>query len=151
MAQEWGQAAGRIDNWYTLSMTDTQTVLVVEDEAATRLALSDVMKAEGFEVLTAEDGEEGLKLALEKHPDIILADLKMPKMTGLQMLGELRKDSWGTSAEVIILTNISDVAVLEEAMALNTFYYIIKSDTGIADVVTKVRQRLEAKKNGVAK
>lgn len=132
-------------------MTDTQTVLVVEDEAATRLALSDVMKAEGFEVLTAEDGEEGLKLALEKHPDIILADLKMPKMTGLQMLTELRKDSWGASAEVIILTNISDVAVLEEAMALNTFYYIIKSDTGIADVVTKVRQRLEAKKSGVAK
>lgn len=132
-------------------MTDTQTVLVVEDEGATRLALADVMKGEGFEVLSAADGEEGLKVALEKHPDIILADLKMPKMTGLQMLGELRKDTWGANAEVIILTNMSDVASLEEAMALNTFYYIVKSDTGIADVVGKVRQRLEAKKSGVAK
>lgn len=151
MAQEWGQAACRVGNWYTLRMTDTQTILVVEDEGATRLALSDVMKGEGFTVLTAEDGEAGLKMALEKHPDIILADLKMPKMTGLQMLAELRKDSWGASAEVIILTNLSDVAALEEAMTLNTFYYIIKSDTGIADVVAKVRQRLEAKKSEIAK
>lgn len=132
-------------------MTDTQTMLIVEDEGATRLALADVMKSEGFEVIAAEDGEEGLKIALEKHPDIILADLKMPKMTGLQMLAELRKDAWGSNAEVIILTNVSDVAALEEAMALNTFYYIVKSDTGIADVVTKVRQRLEAKKNGAVK
>jgi len=136
---------------YTSYMTDQQTMLIVEDEAATRLAIADVMKSEGFAVTVAEDGEEGLKTALEMHPDIILADLKMPKMTGLQMLAELRKDTWGANAEVIILTNVSDVAALEEAMALNTFYYIVKSDTDIADVVVKVRQRLEAKKSTMAK
>jgi CheY-like chemotaxis protein len=127
-------------------IAEKKTVLLIEDEGATRLALADVMKGEGFEVLTANDGEEGLKTAIEKHPDIILADLKMPKMTGLEMLAELRKDAWGKDAEVIILTNASDVESLDAAMSLNTFYYIVKSDTGIADVIEKVRARLAAKK-----
>lgn len=126
-------------------MTDTPTILIVEDEGATRLALADVMKGEGFTVITASDGVEGLKTAIEKHPDIILADLKMPKMDGLQMLAELRKDAWGATAEVVILTNVSDVASVEQAMSLNSFHYIVKSDSSIDDIVKKVRGRLAAK------
>lgn len=126
-------------------MTDTPTILIVEDEGATRLALADVMKGEGFTVITASDGVEGLKTAIKKHPDIILADLKMPKMDGLQMLAELRKDAWGATAEVVILTNVSDVASVEQAMSLNSFHYIVKSDSSIDDIVKKVRGRLAAK------
>lgn len=127
-----------------MRMAEKQTVLLVDDEAATVLALENVLKDEGFEVLTAVDGEEGLKVALEKHPDIILADLKMPKMAGLEMIREIRKDAWGQKAEIIILTNVSDVESLEAAMSQNTFYYIVKGDSSMADIVTKIRARLAA-------
>jgi len=126
-------------------MTDTKpTILLVEDEAPAALALGKVLEDEGFTVITAGDGEAGLKAALEKHPDVTLADLKMPKMDGLTMIKEIRKDSWGAHAEIIILTNISDVDTLGEAMAQNTFYYIVKGDSSMADIVAKVRARLQA-------
>ena len=67
-----------------------ETILIVEDEAPAAEALQITLEREGFDVLIAGDGEEGLKMALENHPDMILADLKMPKKDGLQMIKELR-------------------------------------------------------------
>lgn len=118
-------------------------VLLLEDEEPMRLALSGTLQQAGYEVLTGGDGEEGLKIAFAKHPDIILTDLKMPKMGGLEMLRELRKDEWGKTAEVIILTNISDVQSLEAAMTEGAFFYMVKSDSSMADVLAKVKLRLE--------
>lgn len=124
-------------------MTDTKhTILLVEDEEVMRLTLAGALQQAGFEVLTAADGEEGLKLALEKHPALVLTDLKMPKMGGLQMLEELRKDEWGKGVEVIILTNISDAEALEIAMQEGAFFYMVKGDSSMADVVAKVKSRI---------
>lgn len=120
------------------------TVLLVEDEAPAAQALSSELKKEGFDVLLAADGEQGLSIALEKHPDVILADLKLPKMMGMDMIREIRKDEWGKKAEIIILTNMSDVAMVEEAMSHDTFFYIVKGDTSMADVVAKVRSRIKS-------
>lgn len=119
------------------------TVLLVEDEEPMRLALSGTLAQAGYEVLQAADGEEGLKIALEKHPELILTDLKMPKMSGLEMIRAIRKDSWGAKAEVIILTNLSDVASLETAMTEGAFFYMIKSDSSMSDVLAKVKLRLD--------
>ncbi len=126
-------------------MSTLATVLIIEDEAATALALSDVLKSEGYEVLMEGDGESGLKTALEKKPDLILADLKMPKMNGLEMIAAIRQDAWGKDAEIIILTNASDVESLDTAMASGTFNYFVKGDTAIVDVVKKVHDRLFAR------
>ena len=121
------------------------SVLLVEDEEPMRLALSGALQQAGYIVYTGNDGEEGLKLALEKHPDIILTDLKMPKMGGLDMIRQLRNDDWGKKAEVIILTNISDVNALESAMSEGAFFYMVKSDSSMADVLEKVKARLASK------
>lgn len=126
-------------------MSTLATILIIEDEAATALALSDVLKSEGYNVLMEGDGEAGLKTALEKKPDLILADLKMPKMNGLEMIAALRQDAWGKDAEIIILTNASGVESLDTAMAAGTFNYFVKGDTAIADVVKKVHDRLFAR------
>ena len=124
-----------------------EKILVVEDDGATALALGEILKDEGFDVTIQGDGEAGLKSALELHPDVILADLKMPKMGGMEMIKEIRKDEWGKGVEILILTNVSDIAVLEEAMTHNAFHYFVKGDSNIADVVAKVRERLAAKAN----
>ena len=119
------------------------TVLLVEDEEAMALPLSETLKRAGYEVYMAGDGQAGLKLALEKHPDIILTDLRMPRMDGMEMIREIRKDAWGKNAEVIILTNVSDVTTLGEAMSEGTYFYMIKSDSSMQDILEKVKSRLK--------
>ena len=118
------------------------TVLIVEDEVTMANTMSDALTNEGFETFIAVDGEQGLKMALEKHPDLILTDLNMPNMDGLAMIHGIRKDDWGKDVEIISLTNVSDVAALETAMSEGTFYYMVKSDVSLADIVTKVKSRL---------
>ena len=125
-------------------MTDLKkyTVLVVEDDASTALAIKGALEHEGFTVIHATDGKKGLAAALEKHPNITLADLKMPEMGGMEMIHEIRKDVWGKGARIIILTNVSDVGSVEEAMKNETFFYIVKGDTSMAEIIAKVKEQL---------
>jgi DNA-binding response OmpR family regulator len=118
------------------------TILVVEDEAPTSLALCDKLEHEGYTVLRENNGKDGLATALKEQPDLILADLKMPEMNGMEMIRALREDSWGKDAKVIILTNMSDVAKIEEAMVHGAFYYMVKGDSSMNDIVEKVRSQL---------
>jgi CheY-like chemotaxis protein len=117
-------------------------VLVVEDEAPAALALCDKLESEGYKILKAANGKDGLSVALLEHPDLILADLKMPEMDGMEMIRQLREDSWGKDAKVVILTNLSDVARIEEAMVHGTFHYMVKGDSSMEDIVQKVRSQI---------
>ncbi len=123
--------------------TQNQTILLVEDEATAALVLGEALEKEGYAVIKASDGQEGLQLALDKHPDLILADLMLPKMNGMEMIREIRKDAWGRNVGIIILTNVSDVGTLEEAMNQETYYYIMKGDTTMAEVVAKVKSHMK--------
>ena len=134
-------------------MTDDTTkkkILIIEDEAPAALALGNALEQEGFEVLSADDGEKGLKLALESHPDVMLVDLRLPKMDGMEVVREVRKDAWGKNAHIIILTNMSDTGRLEEAMSQNTFYYLVKGDSSIADVIQAVKSQFAHGKDSSA-
>ena len=117
-------------------------ILVVEDEAPTALALCDKLEHEGYKVLKADNGKSGLDMSLAEHPDLILADLRLPQMDGMEMIRQLRTDSWGKNAKVIILTNISDVSKIEEAMVHGTFFYMVKGDSSMNDILEKVRMQL---------
>ena len=127
-------------------MTETKkTILVVEDEAPAVLALGDVLKGEGFEVLTAGNGKEGLASAIAKRPDMILADLKMPEMGGLDMVRQLRADEWGKNVPVMILTNAADGETVQAAQDLGALEYFIKGDMHMAEIIDRIRARLAGK------
>ena len=123
---------------------EKKKILIVEDETSLRKALSDKLVRSGFEVYEAEDGEEGLEKALKEHPDLIILDIIMPKTDGETMMAELRKDSWGKSAHVIVLTNLTDEAKLARMMDRDVFEYFIKSDIKINEVIEKVEELLES-------
>jgi DNA-binding response OmpR family regulator len=119
-------------------------ILVVEDDASLAKALGLKFTHEQFDVLTAKDGKEGLKMALEYHPDIILLDIVMPILDGMTMLKRLRQDTaWGKDAKVILLTNLSDAGNVAGALEHSVRDYLVKSQWKIADVVKKVRERLQ--------
>src|SRR3984957_11571714 len=77
-------------------------ILLVEDEPAMRLALTDILESEGYRVQTASDGEAGLEQALEQQPDVILLDVMLPKLDGFALCAELRRLE--IAAPVLMLT-----------------------------------------------
>jgi len=120
----------------------TKTILIVEDEAPLRQALADKLGREGFTVLEAVNGENGLERALKGHPDLILLDIAMPVMDGIAMLKELRKDKWGKGVLVIILTNYSATEKVSEVLEGGAHDYIVKSDR-LEDIIRLIKQKLD--------
>lgn len=118
-------------------------VLIAEDEEAMLLALTDSFESANFDVLGAKDGEEGLRIALKEHPDVIIIDIVMPKMDGMTMLKKLREDDWGKSVPVMILTNLSEAEKIAEAMEDRVSDYLIKTDWSLEDIVKKVKKLLK--------
>lgn len=124
-------------------MTDQKKIiLVVEDEEPMQLVLRDVLKVEGYDVLEAKNGIEGLELALKEHPDLILLDILMPKMDGLEMLKNLRSDDWGRKVPVIVLTNLSDNEDIAKAVEEDVFEYFVKTDIRIDEVIQRIRDKI---------
>jgi two-component system response regulator HydG len=99
-------------------------ILVVDDEASARGGLEKLLKQSGYDVATAGDGEEALAVAAERAPDVVVTDLKMPKMDGMTLLGKLRQQD--AELPVIVTTAFGDVTSAVEAMR-----------AGAADFITK--------------
>jgi DNA-binding response OmpR family regulator len=118
-------------------------VLVVDDDENLRLALADKLAIEGFEAIEAKDGKEGLDKALETHPDLVLLDVMMPVMNGLDMLKALRMDEWGKKVKVIMLTVLENAESVAEAMSGGSFTYLIKTSLNTEGIVTKVKEALK--------
>ncbi len=120
-------------------------LLVVEDEVSLLNALIDMFTQEGLNVVQAKDGKTGLELAQKEHPDLILLDILLPKMSGLEVLERLRKDDWGKNAKVILLTNLSDTRTLAYALSYDVHTYLVKSDLDVDFLIKKVKEYLKIK------
>lgn len=122
---------------------DKKAVLIVEDDAALRKVLTDKLTDEGFAVWGAVNGEEGLKLAEEKHPSLILLDIFMPIMDGVTMLSKLRSGSpWGKHVTVLILTNSIDAQTIAKVSGLGATDFMIKSEWSLEALVARIHERL---------
>lgn len=122
-------------------------LLLIEDDKILLNMYQKLLVNHGYEVHTAMDGEDGLKRALTDHPDLILLDIRMPKMDGMTMLKLLRQDLWGKDAKVIILTNLDPIdTILQGVIRDHPTYYLIKASTKMEDVLEKIRGVLEEQK-----
>ncbi len=120
-----------------------KTILIVEDEKDLREALATAFTYEGFLTLTAEDGEEGLQTAFAQKPDIILLDVMMPKVDGLEVLKRLRQDEWGKGVKVIVMTALDELDKVAEVVEAGVDEYIMKTSITLSGIVTKVKEKLE--------
>ena len=122
-----------------------KTILIVEDEALMLSALAEKLNSEGFNALQAKDGEEGLKIALREHPDLILLDILMPKLNGLAMMRKLRSENdWSKQVPIILLTNLNpdEASIIEIIAKDEPTYYLVKTDWSLDQVADKIRERL---------
>lgn len=118
-------------------------ILFVEDESALQKTFGDILKREGYGVVSALDGETGLKLAKEEKPDLILLDLILPKMDGIEVLEKLKADEGTKDIPVIILTNVGRMDEIGRALELGAKTYLVKADYTLEEVVEKVKKALE--------
>lgn len=122
-------------------------LLFIEDDKILLDMYRKLLLNHGYDVGTAMDGEDGLKKALQEHPDLILLDIRMPKMDGMAMLKQLRQDEWGKSAKIIILTNLDPTdEILRGVDADHPTYYLIKSNTKPDDVLEHIKEVVNEQK-----
>lgn len=117
-------------------------ILIIEDDESLSRMISDRFEEDGFSIIKAFNGEEGLHKAFAEKPDIILLDLILPKMDGITVLKRLREDTWGSTANVIVLSNLFRAEIDGEAINQHVDAYLLKTEWNPEDLVTKVKEVL---------
>ncbi len=115
-------------------------VAIVEDDHAVQLMYKFKLEYEGFQVAVASNGQEGLTLAEQFQPALILLDLHMPIMNGTDMLAHLRAADWGSDIRVIILANTSKNEAPQALRFLHVDRYVEKAHSTPAQVVATVKE-----------
>jgi len=120
-------------------------ILIVEDDNAIASIYCDKFAREGFQVTYADNGEEGLTLARDQKPNIILLDLRLPKMDGFEVLKNLKQDASTLMIPVVVWTNLSETGEEQKARGLGAVDYLVKINHMPSEVVTRIRERLGEK------
>lgn len=117
-------------------------ILLVEDDSNLREIYGARLEAEGYEIVSASDGEEALALAVREQPDLIISDVMMPKISGFDMLDILRSTPETKDVKVIVMTALSQEEDRQRGEQLGADRYVVKSQVTLDDVVTMVQDLL---------
>lgn len=123
-------------------MDSKKRILVADDDIDLRDMIKEVLELENFEVIEAGNGEDALKFALEKKPDLILFDIIMPRMDGVMFVQRLREDEWGRNAIVIALSNIGSAQGIARVIDYDVTTYLVKNDWKLEEIVVRVKEKL---------
>ncbi|MBR0468059.1 response regulator [Candidatus Saccharibacteria bacterium] len=125
-------------------------IMVVEDDASLREIYGIRITAEGYDVVSAGDGEEALAVAVREKPDLILSDVMMPKISGFDMLDILRTTPETANIKVIMMTALSSEDQRQRGERLGADRYLVKSQVGIEDVINTIHEVLGDRATPVA-
>lgn len=126
-------------------MEEGRTILLVDDDLTLREMYEERLKAEGFTIVQASNGEEALSKAKDIKPNLILLDIMMPKINGFDVLKGLKADSELKDIPVIILTALIQDVDRVQGDKLGATDYIVKSETMPGEVLTKIRKAMGQK------
>ncbi len=122
-------------------------VLIVDDDTTFQKTLTEALKPLHCAVISALDGAEGLTLALSEKPDLILLDIKMPRLGGIDFLKQLQKENGGIQpTPVLVTSNLSSAEDISEGVSLGIKGYIVKSDESLDTIVRHAEGLLNPKK-----
>lgn len=126
-------------------MPDIQqkTILLIEDEPLLANLLKQRLEKDGFKVLLARDGEEGLKTLREIKPDLILLDIILPKISGFEIMETLKSNIEFQQAPIVIISNLGQDTDIEKGQALGAVGYFIKAKISIEELVVQLKRFLE--------
>lgn len=117
-------------------------IAIIEDDQVISQMYRMKFEAAGFEVEIADNGSRGIDLVKSFSPDIILLDLQMPKLNGVEALQKIRKETWGKTTPVIVLTNTGEEEAPTDLKDLGVSSYIVKANLTPRQVVQRVKETL---------
>ena len=117
-------------------------ILLVEDDMALAAVYRSRLEIEGFDVREVHNGEDALSATVDYHPDLILLDIMMPKISGFDVLDILRNTPETANVRIVMLTALSQPKDKERAESLGVDDYLVKSQVVIGDVVARVKHHL---------
>ncbi len=122
--------------------TNAKKILIIDDDEMILQSLASVFTKDGFEVITANDGDKGLEEALNKEPDAIITDIEMKNVSGMVVLGEVRKSGeWGKNVPIVLLTNFdADDKIMKGIVEDQPSFYLLKSKVDPNKVLVKIKE-----------
>jgi len=115
-------------------------ILAIDDDKLVRKLYEEGFVKAGYEIITAESGEEGIKMAQDNNPDVILLDLLMPEMSGEEVLKNLKEKGVLEKIPVIVLSSKSDEETLKNCMGLGAKDYLTKVDFSFDVIIEKIKK-----------
>ena len=109
-----------------MSTTSKGTILIIEDEEVFSRVYQDLLKNDGYDTLAAEDGESGWQLTYSKKPDLVLLDLNLPKLHGLEVLKNIRGDLTTKNIPVVVLTVFGEPEDIQKGLDLGADDHMVK-------------------------
>jgi DNA-binding response OmpR family regulator len=122
---------------------EKKKVLVVEDDLVLQRTVFDFLALEGFEMVAASNGEEGIEVAKRENPDLILLDIILPKKDGFEVIEALKADEETKNIPIILLTNLGSLNDVEKALKMGANNYLVKADYKMEEVARKVKEVLK--------
>lgn len=123
-------------------MDTTKTILLIEDEGLLSRMYAKKLELDGYQVLVAANGQEGIALLGQNTVDLVICDMMMPVMDGLETLKVIKNNHATKTIPVIMLSNVSEEEYVSKAMEFGAVDYLVKNKLLPADVVTKVKEVL---------
>lgn len=117
-------------------------VLIVEDEQIILDLLQKKLIREGYETLVAKDGDEGLRVMRQNRPDIVLLDIIMPKVGGLEVMAEMQKDPELKKIPIIVISNSGQPVEIDKAQALGARDWLVKAEFNPQEVIEKIEKQI---------
>lgn len=122
-------------------------ILIVEDDPLIVKIYTTRLKADGYDVLSAENGEEGIKIAEESFPDLIILDVMMPRVDGFAVLERLRKNPSFKDTPILMYSNLNNEEEIERAIKMGVTEFLVKANLSPTQMVLKMKQYADKQSN----
>lgn len=123
-------------------MGPAKIVLIIEDNASLRTTLVQKLKNSNYEVYECENGKKALDKTMEINPDVILLDIMMPDMSGVEYLKRLHQSNYQKNPKVLVLTNADEIETVADMVELGVSSYVIKAETDMQEIVQQIEDAL---------
>ncbi|NCN11902.1 response regulator [Candidatus Kaiserbacteria bacterium] len=122
---------------------EKKKILVVEDSPYLAESLKDMLTIKGYEAILAEDGREGVSMAIEQQPDLILLDIRLPDIDGYEVYRRIRTNDWGAKANIIVLTASESTENISKNIDLPKEDILFKPDWSVSDLLAKIAEKVK--------
>lgn len=118
---------------------DQKKILIVEDDVQISKVYEIQLKKEGFQTVTAHNGEDAIKMLIDENPDLVTLDLMIPKKDGFEVLEDIRDNHKDIKIPIVVISNLGQAGDKERVLSLGATEFLVKTDHSIQEIMNKIK------------